>query len=134
MSPDLAGKRVLVLSDNNGLSRVIEFSLENDGLEVIKSVSGSWQQGGWQSEVADVDLIIVAMSSPASQPAAVLARASVAERVGQVPLLLISDRPFHSDSEDQIAHLDFPFEIDGLYDKVEEILLEEKKPGFQGPG
>ncbi len=127
MSPDLAGKRVLVLSDNNGLSRVIEFSLENDGLEVIKSVSGSWQQGEWQSEVADVDLIIVAMSSPASQPAAVLARASVAGRVGQVPLLLISDRPFHSDSEDQIAHLDFPFEIDGLYDKVEEILLEEKK-------
>jgi len=134
MSPDLAGKRVLVLSDNNGLSRVIEFSLENDGLEVIKSVSGSWQQGGWQSEAADADLIIVAMSSPASQPAAALARASVAGRVGQVPLLLISDRPFHSDSEDQIAHLDFPFEIDGLYDKVEEILLEEKKPGFQGPG
>jgi DNA-binding response OmpR family regulator len=134
MSPDLAGKRVLVLSDNNGLSRVIEFSLENDGLEVIKSVSGSWQQGGWQSEVADVDLIIVAMSSPASQPAAALARASVAGRVGQVPLLLISDRPFHSDSEDQIAHLDFPFEIDGLCNKVEEILLEEKKPGFQGPG
>jgi hypothetical protein len=113
---------------------VIEFSLENDGLEVIKSVSGSWQQGEWQSEVADVDLIIVAMSSPASQPAAVLARASVAGRVGQVPLLLISDRPFRSDSEGQIAHLDFPFEIDGLYDKVEKILLEEKKPGFQGPG
>jgi len=122
MSPDLAGKRVLVLSDNNGLSRVIEFSLENDGLKVIRFVSGSWQQGGEQAEVGHVDLMIVAMISPTSEPEVALARASVAEQVGQVPLLIISDRPVHSDPEDQIVHLDFPFEIDGLCNKVKEIL------------
>jgi hypothetical protein len=43
-------------------------------------------------------------------------------RVGQVPLLIISDRPFDSVPEVRIFHLDFPFGVDGLRDKVKEIL------------
>lgn len=122
MSTDLAGKRVLVLSDNDGLSRAIELNLKHSHLKVVKLVPSSLGQQGNQAEVGDFDLIVVAMSSPTSEPVVALARTSLAERIGQVPLLIISDRPFHSDPDDQIIHLDFPFDIDGLHDKVQEIL------------
>ncbi len=125
MSAELAGKRVLVLSDNNALFRAIEFSLENKGLQVVKSVSSSSEQKREQPKVRDVDLIVVAMSSPTSEPVVALSRASLIEQVGQIPLLIISDRPFHSDSDDHITHLSFPFDIDGLDTKVEEILQKE---------
>jgi hypothetical protein len=64
------------------------------------------------------------MSSPTSEPVVALSRASLAGQIGQVPLLIISDRPFQSDPDDRIIHLDFPFDIDGLHDKVEKILQD----------
>jgi hypothetical protein len=78
--------------------------------------------------VGDFDLIVVAMSSPSSEPVVALSRASLAGRIGQVPLLIISDRPFHSEPDDQITHLDFPFDIDRLHDKVREILQKNPEP------
>ena len=135
MGADLAGKRVLVLSDNDGLSRAIGLNLKHSHLEVVRLVPSSPRQRcpeerrtGSQAAVGDVDLIVVAMSSPTSEPVVALARASLAGRIGQVPLLIISDRPFHSDPDDQIIHLDFPFDIDGLRDKVQEILQRDSEP------
>jgi DNA-binding response OmpR family regulator len=125
MAADLAGKRVLVLSDNDGLSRAIELNLERSGLEVVKLALSSPGQRGRQAEVGDFDLIVVAMSSPTNEPVVALAKASLAGLIGQVPILIISDRPFHSDPDDQIIHMDFPFDIDKLYDKVKEILQGE---------
>jgi DNA-binding response OmpR family regulator len=122
MVADLVGKTVLVLSDNEGLSRAIELNLERSDLEVIRFASSSPGQWGSQAEVGDFDLIVVAMSSPTSEPVVTLARASLAGLIGQVPLLIISDRPFHSEPDDQITHLDFPYDLDRLHDKVEEIL------------
>jgi hypothetical protein len=131
-----ARKRVLVLSDNDGLSRAIELNLKHNHLEVIRLALSSPGQRcpepvegrGSQAEVGDFDLIVVAMSSPTSEPVVALARASLAGRIGQVPLLIISDRPFHSDLDDQIIHLDFPFDIDGLHDKVKKILQRVSEP------
>jgi hypothetical protein len=152
MGADLAGKRVLVLSDNDGLSRAIKLNLERSDLEVVKlALNSPGQQRpelrpepnrravegrcpepvkgrGNQAEMGDFDLIVVAMSSSTSEPIVALARASLAGRIGQVPLLIISDRPFHSEPDDQIAHLDFPFDIDGLYDKVKDILQRGSEP------
>jgi hypothetical protein len=140
MGANLAGKRVLVLSDNDGLSRAIELNLERSHLEVVKFALSSPRPRypehtssracrgveGWESqnEVGDFDLIVVAMSSPASEPVVALYRASLVGQIGQVPLLIISDRPFQSDPGDRIIHLDFPFDIDGLHDKVEKILQD----------
>jgi hypothetical protein len=137
MGANLAGKRVLVLSDNDGLSRAIELNLEHSDLQVVKFALSSPRQrcpeerrAGSQNEVSDFDLIVVAMSSPTSEPVVALYRASLTGRIGQVPLLIISDRPFHSDPDDRIIHLDFPFDIDGLHDKVEEILqIDERNHG-----
>lgn len=128
MGAGLAGKRVLVLSDNDGLSRAIELNLKHNHLEVIRLALSSPEQRGSQAEVGDFDLIVVAMSSPTSEPVVALARASLAGRIGQVPLLIISDRPFHPDLDDQIIHLDFPFDIDGLHDKVKKILQRVSEP------
>jgi hypothetical protein len=124
MVADLAGKRVLVLSDNDGLSRAIEWNLRQSQLEIIKLALSSPEQRGSQPEVGDFDLIVVAMSSHTSEPVVALARASLIKQIGQVPLLIISDRPFQSDPDDRIIHLDFPFDIDRLHDKVEEILRD----------
>jgi DNA-binding response OmpR family regulator len=124
MVAGLAGKRVLVLSDNEGLSKAIELNLERSDLEVVSFALSSPEQQESQAEVGDCDLIVVAMSSPDSEPVVALARASLAGRIGQVPLLIISDRPFHSKPGDRIIHLDFPFDLDRLHDKVKEILQE----------
>jgi hypothetical protein len=137
MGADLDGKRVLVLSDNDGLSRAIGLNLERSDLEVVEFALSSPGQrcpeerrAGSQAEVGDFDMIVVAMSSPTSEPVVALARASLAGRIGQVPLLIISDRPFHSDPDDQIIHLDFPFDIDGLRAKVKEILQRCSEPSL----
>ena len=123
MMTDLAGKRVLVLSDNDRLSRAIELNLNNRmEVKVIRLAPRSSAQRRSQTEAGDFDLIVVAMSSPTSEPVVALARASLAGRIGQVPLLIISDRPFNPDPDDQIAHLDFPFGADALHDKVQELL------------
>ena len=129
MVADLARKRVLVLSDNDGLSRAIESNL-NSHLEVVRLTLSSPGQRESQAELGDFDMIVVAMSLPTSEPVVALARASLAGRIGQVPLLIISDRPFHPDLDDQIIHLDFPFDIGGLHDKVKEILQRGSEPSL----
>jgi DNA-binding response OmpR family regulator len=128
VSADLAGKRVLVLSDNDRLSRAIELNLKYSHLEVMRLALSSQGQEESQTEIGDFDLIVMAMSSSTSEPIVTLARASLVGQIGQVPLLIISDRPFHSDPDDQVIHLNFPFDIDGLHDKVKEILQRDSEP------
>lgn len=119
----LVGKRVLILSDSEGLSRAIELNL-NSRLEVkiIKLAPKSPQQWKIQTEADGFDLIVLAMSSPSSEPVVALAKASLTEQIGQTPLLIISDRPFDSEPTHRITHLNFPFDIDRLCRKVNEIL------------
>ncbi|MDY6875020.1 MAG: hypothetical protein SWK90_02285 [Chloroflexota bacterium] len=123
---DLANKTILVLSDNDGLSRAIELNLSKRlGVEIARLTPGSLKQRRRQTENGDFDLIVLAVSLPASEPVVALARASLADRIGRVPLLIISDRPFDSDPDDRITHLYFPFDIDRLHNKVRELLHGE---------
>jgi len=114
-------KKALVLSDNENLSRAIEISLDILlNVKVINLTPSSSEKLG--NANSNVDLIVMAMSSPNDEPVWTLTRALLARQVGQVPLLIISDRPFDSDPNVNIFHLDFPFGIDGLRAKVREIL------------
>jgi hypothetical protein len=124
MNASWTGKRVVVLSDNRGLSRVIEFSLKNHDLKVIAPLHASGN-GRPPPVVGDIDLIIVAVSLPTSEALDTLSRASLSDRIGQVPLLIICDGPAHSDPGHRIEHLGFPFGLDGFYHKVETILQKE---------
>ena len=119
----LRGKRVLILSDNEGLSRAIALNLDTC-LKVKSTRFKPKPPQDWelQAENDGFDLMILAMSLSTSEPVVALARASLVGLIGQVPLLIISDRPFDSAPNDQITHLDFPFDIDKLCHTVGEIL------------
>jgi hypothetical protein len=118
-------KKVLVLSDNGGLSRAIRLNLNNCmDVEIVGFNPDSLEKRKAQASNGDCDLLVVAMSSPTSEPVVALARSSLADQIGRIPLLIISDRPFNSDPEDRIVHLDFPFDIDKLCRKVQDMLQD----------
>lgn len=122
MSANSAGKKVLVLSDNSGLARVVEVNLSNQlNMQVIRSTSSTWRCDK-TVDIDNFDLLVLAISSSVNEPVVALARASLTETIGRIPLLIISDRPFESEPEDQIEHLDFPFDVNTLRQKVDEIL------------
>jgi DNA-binding NarL/FixJ family response regulator len=123
MTADAIGKKILILSDNDGLSRAIALNLNKRlNVEIVRFALEPQEQ--WKSRTGNdhFDLIVLGMSSPASEPIAALARALLAQQVGRVPLLIISDRALASNLEGPIIHLDFPFDIDKLRGKVQEIL------------
>ena len=113
-------KKALVLSDNEGLSRVIELALKGR-IEIVRLKPNADQPQQWNA-ARDVQLIVLALSSHTSESVVALARAALVDCIGHVPLLIISEHSFVSDAETHIAHLDFPFTIDKLYDQVDKIL------------
>jgi hypothetical protein len=123
MGLSLRGKRVLILSDNKGLSRAIALNLHTC-LEVKTVRFEPESSEHWRLSVGNdsFDLMIVAMSSPTSEPVVALARASLATQIRQTPLLIISDQPFDSALDDWVTCLDFPFDIDRLCHTVREML------------
>lgn len=132
MTTTMAEKKVLVLSDNGGLTRAIELNLTSHlPVQVTKLEMGSWTQSCDYADT-DFDLMVVALSSPRNEPIVALAKASLAGQMGRVPLLIISERPFRPDPSGRIAHLNFPFDVRGLYCKVQEILQDARNQGSEG--
>jgi hypothetical protein len=121
MPKNLAGKKTVVVSDSDLLFQAIELNLRSGlGVKIVDQAARETE-----TRAGQVDLIVVALSSPASEPVVALAEASLVEWIGQVPLLIISDRPFSVQAGAKILHLEFPFTPDELQDKVREILQEE---------
>lgn len=124
---NLAEKQILVISDNDMLAQVIAWSLRT-GLKIRAKIMVTTSKRSRDNELHDkntLDLIVVAMSSPANEPVVALARASLGNYIGHVPILIISDKSFQSDQGVHIVHLDFPFVIDKLNDKVNAILQQD---------
>ena len=117
MTKNLATKRVLILSDVDKLARVISLGLNRYlGIEAVHP----WPQDRVTGN--GYDLIIVALGSSASEPIVALSQAGLTRQIGRVPILIISDRPAVDAPEDHIAHLDFPFDVGQLCQKVAAIL------------
>ncbi|MBN1875931.1 MAG: hypothetical protein JXA33_17035 [Anaerolineae bacterium] len=117
------GKQVLILSDNDGLARAIEVNLvQRQPVKVVCVPAGGAEPRQRVADGCAFDLIVVAMSSPVNEPLVALARASLTRCIGRVPILVISDKPFKSGLDVQILHLDFPFAIDSLNERVRAIL------------
>jgi DNA-binding NarL/FixJ family response regulator len=117
------GKKILILSDNDGLSRAIALNLNSRlNVKIVKLTFDAQEQ--WKNRIRNshFDLIVLGMSSPASEPVVALARALLTKQIGRVPLLIIADRHFEFAPDEQVVHLDFPFDIDKLRGKVKEIL------------
>jgi hypothetical protein len=122
-SVDLAEKRIAVLSDSDGLAQAIKVSLGRClKSEIVRCVPSPLALEKNESQNDRLDLILVAVSLPTSEPVVMLARASLVQKIGQVPLLIVSDRPFDPGENTRFFHLDFPVNADRLRDKVKEIL------------
>jgi hypothetical protein len=120
MQPD--SKKIIILSDNVRLAIAIELNLCGRlGFETIV-LAPDPDHCSQVNEEEEIDLVVVALSLPSSEPVVILSRAGLAEHIGTVPLLIISERPFEPDQESQIHHLDFPFEAKVLRTRVTEIL------------
>jgi hypothetical protein len=116
--------QVLVLSDNDGVARVVELAIGQEAQTTTLLLNPD-KPANARLPSEHCALIILALSSVASEPVVALARTSLACLVGQVPLLIISERPFLSDVQTHIHHMDFPFTISELSNLVHLILQSE---------
>ena len=117
---NLSGKRVVVLGDRQILAEAIKLTLKKLlEVEIVERTADALFDRG---EVEDLDLIVMAASSPVSELPSTLARAPLGDVPGRVSLLVISDRAFDADPKLVTYHLHFPFACDQLCDKVQEIL------------
>ncbi len=119
MGAALSAKRILVLCDNQKLSKALQLNLQEHWQVSQTALHVSRQLS---RRVDEFSLIILALSSPASEPVVALTRAALIKYIGRIPLLIISDRPFPPSPEEHITHLDFPFNPQSLYARVQEIL------------
>jgi hypothetical protein len=123
MGLGLDGKRAVVLGDNDLLCRAIGLSLDGHLQMEVVETGPALPQGPDLSAMGNhLDLIVVAMCSPDSEPLLALVRASLAHRVGRTPVLIISERPFEARPGENIAHLRFPFRPEELHHRVRGIL------------
>ena len=122
MVRDSARKGVLVLSDDERLAKVIEVILKRDYREVVGLPLRSLQRREGEVKLEDFDLVVVATGSLASESVVASAMDLLAQWVGRVPMLIVSEGKLDSDPGHQIFHLDFPFDVDELAGTVDEIL------------
>jgi hypothetical protein len=120
-------KLILVLSDSELLFSVISANLGQSELKLrqrnsIDKNGDSHPQKSGKTRHETPDLIIVANSSPSTEPVVSLAEAALNDQVGHIPLLIISDRNFAICREKKIFHLDFPFDPDALQRSVFSLL------------
>jgi len=121
MMTDVMSKQVHVLCDYDALYAAIELKLSGlPQVQVIRldSLSPERSNNGRLTG----DLIIVAPVPPINDPMYILSRASLLDQVGQVPVLIISEQPSRSESDDRITYLNFPFDMDDLNCTVVDIL------------
>jgi len=115
-------KKVLVVSDGDRLFEVIKINLEKIPVAVDRIENASNGNGHRLSNVEQYNLIVVASGSSTSEPVVSLFNASLTKQIGQIPLLIISDRQFDANESGQIFHLDFPFNATELRKKVKQLV------------
>jgi hypothetical protein len=121
MSNHTLAKRVLVISDHASVAKAIELS-SAPNLEITKILLDAPNHSDHQLANNHFDLMILALSSYESEPIVALARTSLSRFIGQIPILVISDKFFQSDSVNRIIHMDFPFTMEQLNIQVDNIL------------
>lgn len=113
----MIAKNVLVLSDDDLLSEVIELALGEYTVQTV-SIPGEAPSEPGQPDLDHTDLIIVALGSFNSEPVVALAKTALSGVIGRIPLLIISSKRFQPDDHVPIYHLDFPFNVRELQAQV----------------
>jgi hypothetical protein len=121
-------QRILILSDNEGLSKAVELTLkaleipEGVHLETIRLVPDTEDAIKNHMATNGLKLIVVALSSVHSEPALALAKSSLLHRVGYTPLLIISQKTSEFEHQKLISHMDYPFDIDQLQKAIRNMI------------
>ena len=128
MTTDVIGKVALILCDYDALYAAIELKLSSlPDVQVTRLDLAPTEPHRGRRPDGDFDLIIVATVSPTGDPLSILSRASLLGWVGEVPVLIISERPSSPESDDKITYLNFPFDMDELTHTVKGI-LDKRSP------
>ena len=122
----MPNKEIVVLCDNDRLARAIELNLTAHmavrvtdlPLDIVYRDANHLLQ-------KDCDLVIVAASCVRSQPMIERASVSLFDRLGSLPVLLISPQPFLPSRAHTMVCLPFPFAIDALCTRVAQLLYLE---------
>jgi hypothetical protein len=129
MTTDAISKQVPVLCDHDALYAAIELKLNAlPHVRVIRLGPNPPGQPAAKRPNGMYDLIIVAPVPPISDPLSVLKNASLLGQVGQVPVLVVSEQPSRSETDDKITYLNFPYDMDDLTGTVVRILDERLCP------
>jgi hypothetical protein len=119
----------LVISDNDRLARAIALVLDHClGVEMVELGPDSLREWKTPQDV-DLLLIVLALSSADSEPFVLLSKASLGATIGQVPILIVSERAFSSDPGNNVIHMDFPYNPQTLCDRASEIVRKESAIG-----
>lgn len=117
-------KNVLILSDNEFVAKTVELAVRRE-VETTPVLLDWPAQPAAPLTPTCFDLIVVVLSAYTSEAVVALARASLTDLIGRVPLLIVSDKPFTADAAMRIMHMDFPFTLDGLSEQVRRILQSD---------
>ncbi len=116
-------KEVHVLCDHDALYAAIDLKLRSLAeVQVHRLVADPLTRQDSPCVLPEADLIIIASTLPIRDVRSLLSRASLLDHVGRVPLLVISEQPSRSESQDMITYLNFPFDMDDLAHAVGRIL------------
>jgi hypothetical protein len=117
-------KNILVLYDSDLLFDIIKSNLKHIPLSIQGIGKKSFSEKiKVEFKVDNLALIIVAISSVSKgEPLVSLFNTALINQVGQIPILIVSDRKFDSDHEGQIFHLDFPLDVGELCHRVQTIV------------
>jgi DNA-binding response OmpR family regulator len=121
VSEQAVKKRVLIVSDTDDLSRTIASSL-NGSVDAVRLVLYSLQADQERVYQDHFDLIVLGVSLPDSEPAAMLYQGTLGERIDQIPVVIVSPRTFFSDPEERIFYFDLPLDEDQFHARVVQIL------------
>ena len=120
-------KRILLLSDNANVAKLINHITAPDIL-IERFLLNLPDQPANVIRAKGCALIILALSVYAHEPIIVLAKTALLGVVGHIPILIISVKPFKSDPTIQVIHMDLPFSIAHLNNRVRDILCLPQVP------
>jgi CheY-like chemotaxis protein len=119
----LNSPRVLVLSDNEVLSKVVELLLvPRQGVQIWRLRIDRTSEALESSTAGSFDLIILMLRLPFRDPIACLAQAGLEAVWKKTPVIVSSGSQVPVHLAGNMIHIGFPFEIDGLQAAIQEIL------------
>lgn len=134
MGPGSGKKIAVIISDNEALARALEVNLArlqgvevsalivDDSQDLFKPEEGEEERYRTWQAARRSDLLVIAMVSLLDDPLVAMARLGLLDRVGRVPLLIISYGPSRSIPDFRIRHLAFPFKAEELLRSALEML------------